>query len=122
MLFTVIPFISEDDKTWLDSGAFTRLFESITDNTATITGKPSPALFNSAVYSMGLPSDQVLVVGDDVLSDIQGANNAGLYSILVGTGKFKPEHLTGNFPKANAFVSSLTELINLLDTNMEPIK
>ena len=108
------PFYFREGKTWLDSGAFTRVFEGITNQAAIITGKPSSALFNSAVSSMGLMPEQVLVVGDDVSSDIQGANNSGLHSILVGTGKFKPEHLTGDFPKANTIIDSLTELTNLL--------
>jgi HAD superfamily hydrolase (TIGR01458 family) len=109
------PYYFKEGKTFLDSGAFTRAFEGITNKQAVITGKPSSALFDGAVSSMEVKPEQVVVVGDDVSSDILGAQNANLVSILVGTGKFKPEHLKRGFPQANAFIESLSELIPLFE-------
>jgi len=108
------PFFFEEQKVWLDSGAFTRVFENIANVKATITGKPSPALFESAIASMALLPEQVCVVGDDVQSDILGANKAGLRSILVETGKFEAVHLGEAFPQADAYTSSFAELPRLL--------
>lgn len=99
-----------DEKTWLDSGAFTQALELAGDTQAIVTGKPSPVMFQSALRSMGLTKEQVLVVGDDVTTDVVGASNAGLASLLVGTGKFKPEHLKAPQVDERAFISGIGEL------------
>lgn len=108
------PYIFRDDQTWLDSGAFTMAFETITKRSAIVTGKPFPALFDGAAKSMGLSNDQVLVVGDDISADIPGAINAGMTSALVCTGKFKPEHLSSEHPQANLVIQGLPELLDKL--------
>lgn len=106
------PFCTRDGHKQLDSGAFTLAFEAICDQQAVITGKPSPELFNTSVDSMSLSKEQVIVVGDDVTTDIAGAINAGIRSILVGTGKYQAEHLQAKYPQADAFVENLNELVN----------
>ncbi len=46
-------------------------------------GKPRPGAYREAVRLLGLRKDQVLVIGDQVFTDILGANLSGLSSILV---------------------------------------
>ena len=46
-------------------------------------GKPSPAGYRRAMERMGLGPGETLFVGDQLFTDIYGANRAGLYSILV---------------------------------------
>lgn len=50
-------------------------------------GKPSKKGYLCACEKMQLATDEVFFVGDQLFTDILGANNAGLYSILV-----KPIH------------------------------
>lgn len=45
--------------------------------------KPSRRKFRQALASLNLPKDQVVVVGDQIMTDIIGANRMGLKSILV---------------------------------------
>lgn len=45
--------------------------------------KPLPGGFLRAVKELNLPKEQVLVVGDQIFTDILGANWAGLRSVLV---------------------------------------
>jgi 4-nitrophenyl phosphatase len=52
----------------------------------TIIGKPYPPLFQMALSRMGLPLDAVAAVGDRLETDILGAQNAAISSILVLTG------------------------------------
>lgn len=99
-----------DGKTWLDSGAFTRVLELASDAKAVVTGKPSPIMFQSAIQCMGLQKNCVLVVGDDVTTDVLGARSAGLFPLLVGTGKFKVDDLTTHQIPKNSFISSIAEL------------
>ncbi len=55
-------------------------------------GKPEPFLFENAVKL--LKSKNLLMVGDQLLTDILGANNSGLQSLLVcsGIAKYDSEH------------------------------
>ena len=46
-------------------------------------GKPHPANYLKAVEMMGLRKGEVLLIGDQVFTDIFGANRSGLDSILV---------------------------------------
>lgn len=88
-------YFFREGKTWLDSGAFTIAFENITKQKAVITGKPAPMMFQNALSSMKLKKKEVLVIGDDVSTDIVGARKAGMSFFLVRTGKFKQEDLGG---------------------------
>jgi glycerol-1-phosphatase len=53
-----------------------------------IVGKPAPALFERAAAQRG--ADRPLVVGDRLDTDIEGANRAGMDSVLVLTGVTRP--------------------------------
>ena len=72
----------------LDAGAFVAALEYASGRTATVIGKPSPAYFEAAVAALEPPPSTVFMVGDDVETDIAGAHNAGLKTVLVKTGKY----------------------------------
>ena len=46
-------------------------------------GKPSALGFNKAMIKLGTTKENTLFVGDQIFTDIWGANNAKLHSILV---------------------------------------
>ncbi len=50
-------------------------------------GKPFPPIFHEAIRRVG--SKNLLMVGDQLETDIRGANNSGLDSVLVGTGMIR---------------------------------
>lgn len=50
-------------------------------------GKPNPKNYRQAFVAMGTDENTTLFVGDQIFTDVWGANKAGLYSILV-----KPIH------------------------------
>jgi len=55
-------------------------------------GKPSPACYHQAVKMLGVKPSEAVVIGDQVFTDILGANRAGLASILVKyIGYYKKE-------------------------------
>jgi len=54
-----------------------------------IMGKPSRAFFDQVVDSTNFGAEQCLMIGDDVLGDVEGAVNAGLQARLVKTGKYQ---------------------------------
>jgi ribonucleotide monophosphatase NagD (HAD superfamily) len=50
------------------------------------------------------------MVGDDLWSDVQGAQRAGLQGWLVRTGKFREDVLLGSGITPDRILSSVTEL------------
>ena len=76
----------------LDIGGFVSALEYAASVEAVVIGKPSPRFFQLAVSDMGLEPDEVVMIGDDIESDVGGAQRAGLRGVLVKTGKYR-EHL-----------------------------
>jgi len=78
----------------IDTGSFVHMIAKAANVEPIIFGKPSKEYFLQALKMIKLKQDEVLVVGDDIESDIQGAINAGIKGILVRTGKgqfFEPD-------------------------------
>jgi HAD superfamily hydrolase (TIGR01450 family) len=61
-----------------------------------VVGKPAPALFEQAARRRG--ANRPLVVGDRLDTDIEGANRAGMDSVLVLTGVARPVDALGAPP------------------------
>lgn len=106
-------FFFRDGKTWLDSGAFTLALEQSCDQEAIVTGKPAPQMFQGALQSMDLPEKKVIVIGDDVTSDILGAKQAGLQGFLVTTGKFKPEQMRVHGLSSECLLHNVGDVITM---------
>ena len=98
----------------LDLGAFVSALEFAADKDAVLIGKPSPYLFQLAVKPWKIPFQSIYVVGDDMVGDIGGANNVGMKSVLVKTGKFRKEGVVHLGEKPNYIINSIADLPNLL--------
>jgi phospholysine phosphohistidine inorganic pyrophosphate phosphatase len=79
----------------LDAGAFVRALEYAAGRTAVVVGKPDPTFYGTAVDALRMQADQVVMIGDDIHTDIEGAQRAGLTGVLVRTGKFSASDLSG---------------------------
>jgi len=86
-------FKEEDGLLSMDAGGFIAALEFASGKEAQIIGKPSKTFFHLTVKSMGLQPDEVLMIGDDIESNIQGAQHAGIKAALVKTGKFRKSDL-----------------------------
>ena len=78
-----------DDRLALDAGPFVAALEFATGRPARIAGKPSATFFAEALRSLGVPASRTAMVGDDLWSDVEGAQRAGLQGWLVRTGKYR---------------------------------
>jgi phospholysine phosphohistidine inorganic pyrophosphate phosphatase len=56
-----------------------------------ILGKPEETYFMHAIEDLGLTKDEVVMVGDDIVSDVAGAQSHGIRGIQVRTGKWRSE-------------------------------
>ena len=95
---------------FLDCGAFVTLLESAANKTAKVMGKPSETFFKIALESLQVSPSEVVVVGDDITSDMLGAERMEMRSILVKTGKFKPDQLENPVAKPTWVLDSVAEL------------
>jgi len=93
----------------LDTAPFVAALENATGRTAKVFGKPAAAFFQAAADRLGIPADALLMVGDDISTDIGGAQSAGLKAALVRTGKFRPPDLDGSV-KPDVVLGSVAEL------------
>ena len=98
-----------EDGLRLDAGAYVRALEYATGRTALVLGKPDPEFYATAVADLGLEPGDVVMVGDDIRSDVEGAQRAGLAGVLVRTGKFASSDLAGDI-RPDAVLDSIADL------------
>ncbi|HTC24412.1 MAG TPA: HAD-IIA family hydrolase [Gemmatimonadales bacterium] len=100
------------DAIALDAGPFVAGLEYAASRTAMLAGKPSPEFFGAAVASLppGLASAQVAMIGDDLWSDVRGAQDAGLRGWLVRTGKFREDALRESGVVPDRILASVADL------------
>ena len=73
----------------LDVGPFAAALEFATEKTAKIVGKPSGEFFKTALADIGVEAAEAVMVGDDIVSDVGGAQACGIQGVLVRTGKYR---------------------------------
>ena len=100
----------ERGRLTLDAGAFVAALEYAAGKKARLVGKPSPGYFASAVAELGLPPDRVVMVGDDLEADAEGAIAAGLMGVALRTGKYTPDTEARAREVSTAVLDSLAEL------------
>ena len=93
----------------LDVAPFVAALEHATGRKAQVLGKPATEFFQAAADRLGVPNREILMVGDDLESDIAGAQLAGMQAALVRTGKFRDLDLEGSV-KPDAVLDSVAEL------------
>ncbi len=99
----------------LDIGAMVAGLEYATQKDATVVGKPSSSFFRLALNELKLPCRQVLMVGDDIESDVGGAKREGLRGILVKTGKYRRELVELSDVEPDRVLESVADLEQILD-------
>lgn len=103
-------YFRDTDGLSLSAGPFVAALEYATGRQAELVGKPSPSYFLAALESLGLSPGDVAMIGDDAISDVQGAMDAGMAGILVRTGKYSPEALAACRRPPTAVLSSIAAL------------
>jgi HAD superfamily hydrolase (TIGR01458 family) len=99
----------------LDAGAFVAGLEYAAEVEATVLGKPSPAYFEAALAAVDADPELTWMVGDDIDSDIAGAQRHRMKTVLVRTGKFRPDDVERSRIRPDAIVSSIAQLPDWLE-------
>lgn len=102
------------DGLTIDAGAFVAALEYAAGVEAVVVGKPSAEFFRLAAASVRADASEILVVGDDIETDIAGGAAAGLGTVLVRTGKYREESLAAASVQPGTVVDSVADLPRLL--------
>jgi HAD superfamily hydrolase (TIGR01458 family) len=101
----------------LDAGAIVAGLEYASGTEATVLGKPSPAYFGAALEALDADPDMTWIVGDDLEGDMGGGQALGMRTVLVRTGKFRPDDLDHTSISPDGIVSSVAQLPDWLEEN-----
>ncbi len=102
-------FWQADDGLRLDAGPFVAALEYAIGRAALVLGKPAAPFFEAAAKKLGVAPGDCVMIGDDILVDVGGAQDAGLLGIQVKTGKYRPGDLDGSV-KPDAVIDSVVDL------------
>ena len=97
----------------LNVGSWVRMLETAAGVKALYIGKPNPYAFEITLETMSVPKEAVVMVGDRVLSDILGAQRAGIRSVLVKTGEFNQKDLNSEI-QPDYSIDSIASLLEAL--------
>jgi HAD superfamily hydrolase (TIGR01458 family) len=105
------------DALALDAGPFVAALEYATGKTATVCGKPSLAFYQASLATLpaavAARQRDVVMVGDDVWGDVEGAQRAGLSAWMVRTGKFRDDVVAASGITPDRIIDSVAELPSL---------
>ncbi len=103
------------DGPHLDTGAIAAMFEYASGHQGQVMAKPSSNFFNRMLSDMRLKGSEVVVVGDDVETDMIGASKIGARSILVRTGKYQSADEYLSAIKPSQVIDSIADLPKALE-------
>ena len=109
-------FIDQDGNPKIDTGSLVRMVADAAHVKPLILGKPNSDYFKLALKKIDIDPNEAIIIGDDIESDIQGAENAGIKGVLVKTGKGQMKFQKNYRSKIEPFLtlSSFSELRDLL--------
>ncbi|XP_054262788.1 phospholysine phosphohistidine inorganic pyrophosphate phosphatase-like [Macrosteles quadrilineatus] len=114
-------YYKEKDGLTLDVGAFAKALEFSSGVKPRVIGKPDPTFFLAAVEDMNLSPSEVVMIGDDIESDVGGAQACGLRGVLVKTGKFRPGDESHPRVKPDAIVINLYQAVEMVLNSPETL-
>lgn len=110
----------EYDRYWmapeglsLSAGPFVAALEFATGRKAVLMGKPSRDFFNLALADMGIGAEQVAMIGDDIRTDVRGAQAAGMRGVLVRTGKYREDIVRNSGIRPDLVIDSIRDIENI---------
>lgn len=92
-----------------EAGSLIALLERSTQQKATYIGKPETIIMKKGLYVLQLHKDQVIMVGDNYITDISAGINFGMDTLLVYTGVSDRELVKEQNIKPNYEINSLDE-------------
>ena len=96
-------------------GAMVAMLETATGVKAFSVGKPSPVMMRAARKELGLTTDQTIMIGDTMETDILGGVQLGFHTVLVLSGGTSREDLKKFAYRPDVVVEHLADFADRLD-------
>jgi 4-nitrophenyl phosphatase len=106
------PVFPGADRIWPGGGSIVAAVETACRREAVSIGKPGPLLYRTLLASSGADPARTIVVGDNLETDIPGAVEMGMPSILVLTGVSRREDIAAAAAKPTLVVETLPETLH----------
>ncbi|XP_020647198.3 phospholysine phosphohistidine inorganic pyrophosphate phosphatase isoform X2 [Pogona vitticeps] len=107
-------YYKETDGLKLDVGVYMKALEYACDIQAEVVGKPAKMFFQSALTEMDIEPHQAIMIGDDIVNDVGGAQRCGMTALQVRTGKYRPCDEQHPEVKADGYVNNLAEAVDVI--------
>lgn len=101
----------------LDVAPFIKALEHAASCEAVVVGKPACAFFEASLAQLNASSGQALMIGDDIVGDVDAAQRCGIRGIQVRTGKFRDRDLDGSI-QPFALLDSIADLPDWWETSL----
>ncbi|NLR77419.1 HAD-IIA family hydrolase [Chitinophaga eiseniae] len=101
-----------DGKYRAGCGAMVAMLETASGIKAFSVGKPSPVMMRMARKALQLTTDETVMIGDTMGTDILGAGSMGFTTILTLSGVTKEEDLTHFGYSPDFIIRSIKDLLN----------
>ena len=96
-----------------DTGAYMSLFEATTGvKPIHVCGKPDKGMILHKIEDLGLEASECAMVGDRLYTDIEMADRAGVYGILVLSGEASVDDVEEGELRPSLVVDSVAELLD----------
>lgn len=111
----------EKDKYWMEpdglvlsTGPFVAALEYATGKRAMLMGKPSIEFFGMALKDLDAKPNDAAMIGDDIITDVGGAQRLGMKGILVKTGKYREDLAKTAGVAPDLTLESIADLVEYL--------
>lgn len=98
-------------------GAMVAMLETATGVKAFGLGKPSPVMMRAARKELGLSTDETIMIGDTMDTDILGGVQLGFHTVLVLSGGTKREDLAKFAYRPETVVEHLADFAEVMERN-----
>jgi len=99
-----------------DIGFFVAGLEYVSSKTARVMGKPNRDFYQRVLDSANVKAKDAMMVGDDIDSDVGGAQSIGMSGCLVKTGKFRQAYFEQSAVIPDLVLESVADLTTVLST------
>ncbi len=121
-----VPFIAthpdlncpvENGEMLPDCGAISAAITAATGIRPTVLGKPYPQMLRGLLRRLKAAPEEMILVGDRLMTDIQMGRNFGILSVLVLTGEATREDVARSEIKPDFVVERISDLADFLPEN-----
>lgn len=93
----------------MDSAGISHYFDKVILSDIVGMNKPHPDIFTFALKEINVEKNKIIMIGDNLSTDIEGAHNSGIEQIW-----YNPKRKTSNEFKPTYIVNNLLEILNIL--------